>query len=128
VGKVLEFGQQKWAEKIKVVWYWPSMRAGVQRGSGCSRTRYANCMEASWEPSLERHGWVVKEAAIFSWEDVPARTRSGPIHGNNIQVHGVVAEMKIRIPAHTKPYLVEYIVLQIEAMDDERLQNDLDAS
>jgi hypothetical protein len=23
-------------------------------------------MEASWEPSLERHGWVVKEASIFS--------------------------------------------------------------
>jgi hypothetical protein len=66
VGKVLEFGQWKWAKKIKVVWYWPSMRAGVQRGSGCSRTRYANYMEASWEPSLERHGWVVKEAAIFS--------------------------------------------------------------
>jgi hypothetical protein len=23
-------------------------------------------MEAYWEPSLERHGWVVKEATIFS--------------------------------------------------------------
>jgi hypothetical protein len=41
--KVVEFGQQKWAEKMKVVWYWPSMRAGAQTESGCSRTRYTNC-------------------------------------------------------------------------------------
>jgi hypothetical protein len=33
VGKVLKFGQRKWPEKMKVVWYWPSMRAGVQTGS-----------------------------------------------------------------------------------------------
>jgi hypothetical protein len=58
---------------------------------------------------------------------VPVRKRSGPIHENNVRVHGVVIEMKIRIPPYTKPHLVEYIVLQIEAMDDERLQNDLDA-
>jgi hypothetical protein len=66
VGKVVEFGQRKWAKKMKVVWYWPSMRVGVQMESGCSRTWYTNCMEAFWEPSLERHGWVVKEATIFS--------------------------------------------------------------
>jgi hypothetical protein len=84
-------------------------------------------MEASWEPSLERHGWIVKEATIFSWEDVPARTRSRSIHENNVQVHGVITEMKIRIHAYEKLHLVEYIALQIEAMDDERLQNDLDA-
>jgi hypothetical protein len=29
MGMVLKFGQQKWPEKMKVVWYWPSMRAGV---------------------------------------------------------------------------------------------------
>jgi hypothetical protein len=127
MGKVVDFGQRKWAEKMKVVWYWPSMRAGVQTESRCSRTRYTNCMEASWEPSLERRGWVVKEAAIFSWEDVPARTRSGLIYENNVRVHGVVIETKIKIPAHAKPHLVEYIALQMEAMDDERLQNDLDA-
>jgi hypothetical protein len=125
LGKVLEFGQRKWAEKMKVVWYWLSMRAGVQTGSGCSRAWFANCMEASWEPSLERHGWVVKEATIFSWEDVPARIRSGLIHENNIRVHGVATETKIKIPAYTKPHLVEYIELQMEAMGDERLHRDL---
>jgi hypothetical protein len=78
-------------------------------------------MEASWEPSLERHGWVVKEATIFSWEDVPARTRSGLIHENNVRVHGVSTETKIKIPAYAKPHLVEYIEQQMEAMDDERL-------
>ena len=118
--KVVEFGQQKWAEKVKVVWYWPFMRAGAKTKSGCSRIRYTNCMEASWEPSLERHGWVAKKTTIFLWEDVPARTRSRLIHENNVQVHGVVTEAKNKIPTHAKPYLVEYIALEMEAMDDEQ--------
>jgi hypothetical protein len=42
-------------------------------------------------------------------------------------VYGVVTETKIKIPTYTKPHLVEYIALQMEAMDDEWLQNDLDA-
>jgi hypothetical protein len=84
VGKVVKFGQRTWAEKIKVVWYWPAMRVGVQTGSGYSTARYRNCMEASWEPSSERHGWIVKEAAIFSWEDVPMRTRGGLIQEDNV--------------------------------------------
>jgi hypothetical protein len=106
---------------MKVVWYWPFMRAGVPTELGCSRTRYTNCMKASWEPSLERHGWVVKEAAIFSWEDVPARIRSKLIHENHVRVHGVVTKTEIKIPAHAKPHLVEYIELQMEVMDDEQL-------
>jgi hypothetical protein len=36
-------------------------------------------------------------------------------------------ETKIKIPAHAKQHLVEYIELQMEVMDDERLQSDLDA-
>ena len=51
--------------KMKVVWYWPSMEAGMEMELGCSRIRYTNCMEASWKPSLERHGWVVKEATYY---------------------------------------------------------------
>ena len=47
VEKVVEFGQRKWTKKMKVVWYWPSMRAKVQTKSGCSRIRYTNYMEAS---------------------------------------------------------------------------------
>jgi hypothetical protein len=127
VGKVVDFGQWTWVEKIKVMWYWPAMRAGVQTGSGCNTARYRNCMEASWKPSFERHRWVVKEAEIFSWEDVPTRTRGGLIHEDNVRVHGVLIERKIKIPAHEKPHLVEYIAVQMEAMDDERLQNDLNA-
>jgi hypothetical protein len=49
------------------------------------------------------------------------------MHENNVRVHGVVAEMKIKILAHTKLHLVECIELQMEAIDDERLQSDLDA-
>jgi hypothetical protein len=127
VGKVVEFGQRTWAEKIKVVWYWPAMRAGMQTGSGCSTVRYRNYVEASWEPSFERYGWVVKEAAIFSWEDVPTRTRGGLIQEDNVRVRSVLIEWKIKILAHAKPHLVDYIALQMEAMDDEQLQNDLNA-
>jgi hypothetical protein len=58
---------------------------------------------------------------------VLARTRSKLIHENNVRVHGVVMETKIKIPAHAKQHLVEYIELQMEVMDDERLQSDLDA-
>jgi hypothetical protein len=28
---------------------------------------------------FERHGWVMKEATIFSWEDVPTRTTAGVV-------------------------------------------------
>jgi hypothetical protein len=31
---------------------------------------------------FERHGWVMKEATIFSWEDVPIRTTVAGIHGS----------------------------------------------
>jgi hypothetical protein len=40
-----------------------------------------------------------------------ARTRSGLIHEYNVRVHGVVSETKIKIPAHAKPHLIEYIEL-----------------
>jgi hypothetical protein len=42
-------------------------------------------------------------------------------------VRGVLIERKIKIPAYVNPHLVEYIALQMEAIDDERLQNDLNA-
>jgi hypothetical protein len=120
-------GQGKWAAKMKVVWYWPIRGRGMQDERESSRARYTNCMEAFWEPSGEGHGWVVKDAAIFSWENVPIRTRSGLVHENNVPVHGELTEAKIKIPTEAKPHLVEYIALQLEEMDNERLQNDLDA-
>ena len=58
---------------------------------------------------------------------MPIRTKSRLIHENNVRVHGVVTKTKIKILAYAKPHLVEYIALQIEAMDDEQLQNYLDA-
>jgi hypothetical protein len=127
VGKVLEFGQGKWAAKMKVVWYWPMRKRGMQDEQDSSRARYTNCMEAFWELSGEAHGWVVKDAAIFSWENAPTRTRSGLVHENNMPMHGELTEAKIKIPTEAKPHLVEYIALQLEEMDNERLQNDLDA-
>jgi hypothetical protein len=85
-------------------------------------------LQQSWKQGMvERHGWVVKEAAIFSWEDMPTRTRGGLVQEDNVQVCGVPTKKKIKIPTHAKPHLVEYIALQMEAMDDERLQNDLNA-
>ena len=80
-----------------------------------------------WEPSSEGHGWIVKDAAIFSWENAPIRTRGGLVHENNMPVHGKLMEVKIKISTEAKPHLVEYIALQLEEMDNERLENDLDA-
>jgi hypothetical protein len=66
VGMVLEFGNGRWVEKMKVIWYWPCLGIGMQTGSASNIARYGNCMKGTWEPSRERHGWVMKEATIFS--------------------------------------------------------------
>jgi hypothetical protein len=76
---------------------------------------------------FERHGWVMKEATIFSWEDVPTRTRAGVVYGNEVQVYGVTIEVEIMIPIQAKPQLLEYMDLQMEALDEKCLRNDLDA-
>jgi hypothetical protein len=69
----------------------------------------------------------MKDATIFSWEDVPRRTRAGVIHGNEVRVYGVTTKAKVQIPVAAKPHLLEYMDLQMEALDEERLRNDLDA-
>jgi hypothetical protein len=76
---------------------------------------------------FERHGWVMKEATIFSWEDVPTRTRAEVVHGNEVRVYGITTEAEIMIHVQAKPHLLEYMDLQMEALDEERLRNDLDA-
>jgi hypothetical protein len=76
---------------------------------------------------FERHGWDMKEATIFSREDVPIRTRVRVVHGNEVRVYGVTTEAEIMIPVQAKLHLLEYMDLQIEALDEERLRNDLDA-
>ena len=55
VGKVLEFGKGRWVEKMKVIWYRPCLRVGVQTGLASNIARYGNCMEAQWELSRKRH-------------------------------------------------------------------------
>ena len=69
----------------------------------------------------------MKEETIFSWEDVPRRTRTGVVHGNEVQVYGVTTEAEVQIPVAAKPHLLEYMDLQMEALDEERLRNDVDA-
>jgi hypothetical protein len=69
----------------------------------------------------------MKEATIFSWEDVPTRTRAGVVYGNKVQVYSVPTEAEIMILVQAKPHLLEYMDLQMEALDEERLRNDLDA-
>jgi hypothetical protein len=76
---------------------------------------------------FERHGWVMKEATIFSREDVPTRTRVGMVHVCEVRVYGVTTEAEIMILVQAKPHLLEYMDLQMEALDEEHLRNDLDA-
>jgi hypothetical protein len=47
VGKVLEFGNGRWVEKMKVIWYWPCLGIGMQTGSTSNIARYGNCMEGT---------------------------------------------------------------------------------
>jgi hypothetical protein len=76
---------------------------------------------------FERHGWVMKEATIFSWEDVPTKTRAKVVHGNKVRVYSVTTEAEIMILVQRKPHLLGYMDLQMEALDEECLRNDLDA-
>jgi hypothetical protein len=69
----------------------------------------------------------MKEATIFLWEYVPRRTRAGVVYGNKVRVYGVTTEAEVQIPVTTKPHLLEYMDLQMEALDEEHLRNDLDA-
>jgi len=46
-------------------------------------------MEAFWEPSRERHDWVDKEAAIFSWENEVDITMDANVDLVFIHVQGV---------------------------------------
>jgi hypothetical protein len=58
---------------------------------------------------------------------VPRRTRAGVVHGNEVRVYSVTTEAEVQIPIAAKPHLLEYMDLQMEALDEERLRNDLDA-
>jgi hypothetical protein len=69
----------------------------------------------------------MKEATIFSWEDVPRRTRVGVVYGNEVRVYGVTTEAEVQVPVAAKPHLLEYMDLHMEALDEERLRNNLDA-
>jgi hypothetical protein len=58
---------------------------------------------------------------------VPRRTMAGVVHANEVRVFGVTTEAEVLIPVPAKPHLLEYMDLQMEALDEERLRNDLDA-
>ena len=112
---------------MKVIWYWPCLWVGMQTGSSSNIAQYENCMEAQWESTRERHNWIMKEATIFLWEDVPRRSKAGVLYGNEVQMYGVTAEAEVQIPLAAKPHLLEYMDLQMETLDEEHLRNDVDA-
>ena len=60
------------------------------------------------------------------WEDVPRRTKAEVVHGNEVRVYGETIEAEVQIPIVVIPLLLEYMDLQIEALDEECLRNDLD--
>ena len=90
--------------------------------------RYANCMDSLWEPFGEPHSWVEKEACIFSWLDEPEDPTIGAYLWRKQNVFGVQVEIKICILLSAKAHIIEYIAMQSEAIDDERLQAALNSS
>ena len=126
IGKVIEDGKSRWRLKMKVCWYWPIMRGGIIDDPGSTAQRYANCLDSLWEPSGESHSWVEKEACIFSWMDESERTMTGACRWRKRNVLGIQVESKIRILQSAKPHVLEYIAMQTEAIDDDRVQAELD--
>jgi hypothetical protein len=126
IGKVIEDGKGRWRLKMKVCWYWPIMRGGIIDDPGSTAQRYANCLDSLWEPSGESHSWVEKEACIFSWMDESERTMTGACRWRKRNVLGIQVESKIRILQSAKPHILEYIAMQTEAIDDDRVQAELD--
>ncbi len=76
---------------------------------------------------FERHSWIMKEAIIFSRGDVPIRTRAGVVHRNEVWVYSVTTEAEIVIVVQINRHLLEYMDLQMEALDEEHLRNHLAA-
>jgi hypothetical protein len=122
VGKVIEDGKSRWRLKMKVCWYWPIVRGEVIDGLESNARRYTNCLDSLWEPSGESHSWIEKEACIFSWMDESERTMTGACRWRKRNVFGVQVESKIRILQSAKTHILEYIAMQTEAIDDDRLQ------
>ena len=58
---------------------------------------------------------------------MPRRTRVRIIHGNKVWVYSMTTKAEVQIPVTAKPYLLEYMDLQMEALNEERLRNNLDA-
>jgi len=56
---------------------------------------------------------------------VHVRTRNGFVQENDVQVHGELTEVKIKVPTEAKPHLVKYTTLQLKEMNKEHLENDL---
>ena len=110
---------------MKVCWYWPIIEEEVVDGPGSSAQRYANCMDSLWKPFGESHSWVEKETCIFSWVDKPERTTSSACRLRKRNVFGMQVESKIRILQSAKAHILEYIAMQSEAIDDERMQEAL---
>jgi hypothetical protein len=64
---------------------------------------------------------------VSCFAHVTRRTKAGVVHGNEVRVYSVTTEAEVQIRVATKPHLLEYMDLQMEALDEERLRNDLDA-
>jgi len=78
-------------------------------------------LDSLWEPSGESHSWVENRHA-FSWMDEPERTMAGACRWRKRNVFGMQVEGKIRILHSAKIHILEYIAMQTEAIDDDRLQ------
>ena len=103
-------------------WYCPIIREEIVEDLGFTAQRYANCIESMWEPAGERHSWVAKDTCIFSWFD----QELVPVNATRLKekriVHRVQVEKRVRILQSAKSHILEYIAMQTEAIDDERLQ------
>lgn len=124
-GKVIELRKFWWATRMKVIWYWPIMRAGWLTNQAPMHLGIS-ILATSQEPLHEGHSWIDKEFTIFLWVDEPPRNRVGEPQVRMSIVLGLQMQIKICISSSAKPHLLEYMAMWLEAMKNSQLEGDVD--
>ena len=118
LGKVIKLrGHSIKTKTMMVIWYWlkPTF---MQDEPSMWIQRYQNCMHRKWEPSYEPADWMDVDVAITSWENQSKKSET-------CIVDGIRTEREISIPKAQTYHLIQHMAQQMDAVDDEKLENDV---
>ena len=75
-------------------------------------------MHRKWEPSYELADWVDIDAIITSWKNLSKKSET-------YIVDGIGTEREISILKAQAYHLIQHMSQQMDAVDDEKLENDV---